>query len=751
MTHISRRLVAASALTAALVPLSALPALASTEPVAAPLAAPSGLTPDDSAAAYPHTALKTVKLDWAPVSGATGYRVEVGRDSTWSDDPVLTQDVAVSELTLPVWLPHASYVWRVAALKGSTLGHWSSEEGQAHSEAEFTRGWTVAPTQIAPTSAVTGVLPEFSWTPVPSASAYEVQVSDTDLTSAGTNYLAAGNVDTCFTTRTRVTFFTEHVQQGEANPGACESTLLGDGSPVWWRVRALDNYVDSADDVETKPAADGISQNPPSGTTDATIGSDCQTDPGNLGCTPSNPAEFGDWTTWQPFSSTATTSGTLDLGAPVVTASVASDPDHLCTVTSAAPGERATCRDFPTIRWSPAPGAVFYRVTVGLDAGMSNVQRIADLYGTSWTPTDAWADSTPGTSYYYTVQACGDSACGVVTSNPPSFRKVTPRLTVGAAPSAHGDVTLSWQSYAAALAAASGQAESQDAFAYRVQIASASHPAYDATVLDTKVDQTYLTPPDGLGDGDFVWRVQPVDTSGHRLPWSLSQAFTRDNTAPKVLSVSPSSRIGTKQSVKVTFSEVVTGLATGKVTAVTSDGTAPTSLTVGGDGRTATLVPTSTYVPGAVYTIHVDPAVKDLSGNAAAAVGPTFSVSPIVDDKNAAMHFSSGWSRLSSSNAYGGSFLQASASGSYVTSQFAGSAVSVVACLGPKSGYADIAVGATKKRVNLYRSYSGCGVKVASLTGLGSGVHTVKVTAVGAHSSASKGTAVGVDFVVAGS
>jgi hypothetical protein len=760
VTHTSspRRALAVAGLAAAQLPLTAMPALAFTEPVSAPLSAPTGLTPDDSAAAYPHAIRKTVKLDWAPVSGASGYRVEVGRDSTWSDDPVFTQDVASSELTLPVSLPHASYVWRVAALKGTTLGHWSSEEGQAHSEAEFTRGWTDVPGQIAPTTSVFGYFPEFSWTPVDGASAYEVQVSDTNYNTPApvqtdpTQYVAPGKVDTCFTARTRVTFFTEHVQHGEANAGPCSSTLLGDGSARWWRVRALDNFVEAAKDVTTSPGAGGISQNPPktADKPDPTVGSDCQGDTGGT-CTPTNPAEFGSWSDWTGFSVGLFTPTNVDLQTPVPTATVAQDPDNACTVVASTdPGEHAVCRDFPTVTWDPVSGAAFYRVTVALDAAMSNVQRIVDTSGLSWTPTDSWADSTPGTSYYYTVQACQPDACGFVTTTPPSFKKVTPRPTLGTKPGVTGDVTLSWNSCAAILAAASGQDESQDAFAYHVQVAKAANPSYDATVLDTKVDQTYLTLTDALSDGDYVWRVQVVDTSGHKLPWSYSQAFTRDATPPKVVSVSPSSRVATKQSLKVVFSETVTGLNSATVTAVNGATTAPTTLSVGGDGRSATLVPTKPFVPGASYVIHVASSVKDLSNNVAVAVGPGFTVNPIVDDKNAAVTFSAGWTRLASSNAYGGTFVQSATAGRYLTMPFSGPAVAVVGCLGPNSGYADISVGSVKKRVSLYRSYSGCGVKLASLTGLGSGTHTVKVVVVGAHTAKSKGNNVGIDFLTAG-
>ena len=48
-------------------------------------------------------------------------------------------------------------------------------------------------------------------------------------------------------------------------------------------------------------------------------------------------------------------------------------------------------------------------------------------------------------------------------------------------------------------------------------------------VVDTT---SHVSPKLRYPDGAYLWRVQALDASGHRLPWSAAQAFTRDGTAP---------------------------------------------------------------------------------------------------------------------------------------------------------------------------------------------------------------------------
>lgn len=49
--------------------------------------------------------------------------------------------------------------------------------------------------------------------------------------------------------------------------------------------------------------------------------------------------------------------------------------------------------------------------------------------------------------------------------------------------------------------------------------------------------------------------------------------------------------------------------------------------------------------------------------------------------------------------------------------------------------------------MTFYRSYSGCGVKIGSLSGLGRGTHTVKVTVTGTHPAPSHGSNLDVDHL----
>ena len=80
-----------------------------------------------------------------------------------------------------------------------------------------------------------------------------------------------------------------------------------------------------------------------------------------------------------------------------------------------------------------------------------------------------------------------------------------------------------------------------------------------------------------------------------------------------------------------------------------------------------------------------------------------------------------------------------------------GTAVRIVSCKGPASGQLDVYVDGVKKaHVDTYRSYSGCGVTVASLTGLTASVHTVQVRGLGVRASASRGTSVALDQVTFG-
>jgi len=744
-------------------------ASASTEPVKASLSAPTALTPDDEAA--PQPGLKTVRLDWASVPGASGYRVQVGTDSTWSDTPALSQDVVSSEFTLPVWLPHSTYVWRVAALQGASLGHWSSESTQPQAEAQFARAWRDAPVPTPVSSPFEG-RPTFAWSPVDAASGYQLQVS-TDPSfasnaftgSPGTQNQASTVLDNCFTSRTRVT---ASLGRAGANGsvGDCIFTAPASDATLYWRVRALDRFVGAAVPVDTTPVSTaGISHLPPAPvTTNVELTTDCLAPSGppavgafaenaspttsGTPCTVAAPSESAHWSAVSSFTY-APIDHSAETYAPslVTTASLASDPDMLCTAggTTGSPGN-AVCKDVPTLRWSRVPGAARYRLYIALDEDFTNISSIVETSALQFTPTGSWRDSSPRESYYYAVQACDASSCGPVAGTPSSFQKVSSRPTLGATPAARGDFTLRWQSYAQGLAAATKAAATQDAYAYHLQVASADHPSYDVLVDEATVDQTSYVAPDKIyPDGQYVWRVQAVDSAGHKLPWSLSQGFSRDATPPRVATVLPNSRVAVTQAIKITFSEPVSGLS-----ATTLTLNPPASATVSTfDNHTATLAPTRPLLPGSTYTVQVSPAVHDLAGNSAVAVGPQVSVDPLVDNTSKAMWYAGTWRQAASTNAVGGSYMAALPRPTALESagmNFRGTAVQLTACLGPANGIVDLYVDSVRRaRVSTYRSYSGCGVRIAGVSGLTRTEHVLRLVAIAAHAAGSRGDAVGLD------
>lgn len=791
-------------------------ASASTEPApSAPIPAPSSLSPDDcldktvtpardtdTGCHLPVPARKTVKLDWQPVPGATGYRVQVGTDNTWSDDPTFEQDVVSSEVTLPVSLPHASYVWRVAAMRGKQTGHWSSESSQLQPDAQFTRGWrdVAQPSTPMQGSTVTSARTTFTWSPVAGASSYELQVSSRndfgrsaagapDTTSDPTAQTqTSGQTNYCYTARTRITPFTEDAHHAEDAPGACVFAPFPAGTQLFWRVRPLDRFVTGAADNDTTPASTvGISHLPPVKAPDETdivkecpasksiipspapsasaaatpaptasatpaptstplavspLGADAHAGPD---CAPTHPSELGSWSAVSSFTEQPAppAAGSCANGL-VCTASLAQEPDGACKVTSAAAPDKALCRDFPTLSWDAVAGATRYRVNIGLDDQFSNIQRIVETSALTWTPTDSWRDSTPGTSYYYAVQACNDSGCGAVTSTPPSFRKASDRTTLGAKPAATGKLTLSWRSYADSLQASIGRA-TQDAYAYHLQVATADHASYDVLTDEATVDQTsYASPTKSYPDGNYVWRVQVLDSAGHRLPWSLSQAFTRDVTPPTAV-VSPNSRVAVMSPLLVVFSKSVTGVSS---TSLTLGAGVPSTVSVL-DRRRAIIVPSRPLVPGASYTVTLSPAIKDLAGNSARPDGPTLTVNPFLDDSSRAVAYAGPWRTSASSDAVGGSAHVVRPTATRPSSAslvFAGTGVVVTGCLGPADGYLDVYLDGTRLgRVNTYRSYSGCGARVASVARLPRGRHSLKLVGVGIHAGASAGDQIGLD------
>jgi hypothetical protein len=758
---------------------SALPLLTASAAAAAVLPTPTIVGPTDSS-----QDLKEVVLDWTAVPGAKAYRVQVGTDDEWSDTPTYTTETVASRFTLPAWLPHASYVWRVAALGQEAQSRWATG-------GTFTRGWLTAPDGLSVTKS--GWLPSFSWNPIATASEYQLQVSTSPyFNDPGPGITQADPItEACFTTRTTVTPFNSQVVARNDGAGDCNFTLLGSSETLHWRVRGLDHVVDGSEEVDTTPVSDeGISHAPPakSGELDVTTcpappksgadssaapvaGSAPNTSPSPVAsaapsaspaageepksepCEPAHTVEKGAWSQGQAFTSAYIipepddTRRYASLG-PITAKPVTDDP--LCDT-------NALCRDFPTLRWDAVAGADWYRVYVALDKGFTNIHEIAETPGTSWTPTAQWRESTAVQSYHYVIQPCTTSGtapgCGQVPDQPSVFRKSSPKLSttgIGAAGPVGAEVVLSWQSHADAMRAA-GVPASSEAYAYRVQVTTASDPDFVGALIDeAEVDATHhVSPSKVYPDGELIWRVQAIDASGHKLPWSAPRTFVHDSTAP-TFTVTPAMNLAINGAVKVTFSEPVKGISGSSVTMA---GTTA-SVVASADGISATVTPDKNLMPGATYPVSVSGAVADLAGNAVAPKPVGVVVAPLVDDRSRAMGFGGSWTRLTSSNAVNGTFSRSVPTPTRQTAATValfGRGAEVKGCVGPANGVIELwADGIRLTRIDTYRSYSSCGVVLTRAPfKSGNGAHRIQVRGVGVKNVKSKGTAIGIDAITA--
>lgn len=749
------------------------------------------------------TAVKEVVLDWAPVAGATAYVVQVGTDEQWSDTPTLQLPTVATRLTLPAWLPHASYVWRVAAVSGKAQGRWSTV-------GTFTRGWDAAPKLLSPLSGSidpAAAVPTFRWTPVPTASEYQLQISTSPYFDAPFTTQAGVGTESCFTTRTSVTPFNEQASVRAGSAGGCTFSLLGTGAPLHWRVRALDHVVDGAAVVDTTPVVrEGISSLPPAkaGELDSSA---CPEAPAPVATSaPVGAPRPQPSASASPSGAPSPSASPSPSGSPSASASASASPgggaaeggsceplhevergawsssatfSHRFALPSPAPffqdlptPQRPTassdvctdgrCRDFPTVSWASVPGAQWYRVTVSLDAAFTNVHAIAETPGLTWTPTTQWRDSTTASAYHVVVQACtiqpaadGRGPGCDAPSAPLVVRKSSPRLpTTSPADGAlvgGPEVVLSWSAASSALAAATGAAPTSEAYAYRVQVARAEDPDFTSADLveDELVDSTHFVSAEHrYADGAYLWRVQPVDASGHRLPWSTVQRFTRDSTAP-TFSVVASTRLAPRGAVTVRFSEPVLGV---DARSVTLSGV-PARLARAADGRSAVLAPQRPLVPGATHVVGVSGGVRDRAGNPVTAKTVTGTVDPVVDDRSPVLALTGPWQRLSATNAVARTWTRSvptPARRTAATVVLQGRGAEVKGCVGPASGVLEVwGDGRRLSRVDAYRSYSGCGVVLARAVFPTAGVHRIELRGTGTKSPRSRGTAVAVDAITA--
>ncbi len=182
---------------------------------------PSLLSPANGGTlTYPADAFR---LAWTPVAGASEYTVKLATDPAlgsivWNNGPVKT---SATSFTLSAPLAPGTYYWSITPLDAA--GH----AGTPATTASFVWAWPSATTptftDLAPAAEI--VDPSFSWTAVPGAAGYEVEVNSS-------SDFAPGSKVCCSPLR---------IGGNTTTLGLSLSPLVQlDNNTYYWRVRAID-------------------------------------------------------------------------------------------------------------------------------------------------------------------------------------------------------------------------------------------------------------------------------------------------------------------------------------------------------------------------------------------------------------------------------------------------------------------------------------------------------------------------------
>jgi hypothetical protein len=166
---------------------------------------PTLLEPDDLA-----TPTFTPNFRWTAVRGAQFYRLQYSTDPSFSSN-VTQIDTRNTAYTPSSTMPNdVNYYWRVRVHSGNSISDWTPTRS-------FIKKWYIKPVLLTPVNLYQHIrFPIFSWTPVPGASYYYVEISRNSGFSPLYN---SGN--------TANTFYTP-------------SNYDGDSNTYYWRVTPYD-------------------------------------------------------------------------------------------------------------------------------------------------------------------------------------------------------------------------------------------------------------------------------------------------------------------------------------------------------------------------------------------------------------------------------------------------------------------------------------------------------------------------------
>lgn len=127
---------------------------------------PTLLEPEDGA-----NPVFTPTLRWTAVRGAQFYRLQYSTDPSFGTGVTTVTTRNTSHTPVSTIGNDVNYYWRVSAQSGNSISDWSPVR-------QFIKKWYIQPVLLTPTNNYQEVrFPLFSWTPVPGASYYKVEIS----------------------------------------------------------------------------------------------------------------------------------------------------------------------------------------------------------------------------------------------------------------------------------------------------------------------------------------------------------------------------------------------------------------------------------------------------------------------------------------------------------------------------------------------------------------------------------------------
>jgi len=113
-----------------------------------------------------------VAMTWKPITGASGYTIQLSRNDIFSDTLHLAKNITDTITVFTLNRELSDYFWRVRAEDANNIGYWSN--------AFKFRTTLLPPTEINPVDSSTGIarLVNFTWVEKDTNAVYRLQVSD---------------------------------------------------------------------------------------------------------------------------------------------------------------------------------------------------------------------------------------------------------------------------------------------------------------------------------------------------------------------------------------------------------------------------------------------------------------------------------------------------------------------------------------------------------------------------------------------